>query len=252
MSSRWQVAWITGAGTGIGRALALDLAREGVKVAATARTERNLSLLAAHHVAVDFHPLDVTDKAAVAEAVEEIESALGPIDLAILNAGTWRPLSVQKFDSGAVREALETNYMGVVHCIEVLMPRMITRGRGHIAIVASVAGYRGMARGGGYAPTKAALISLAECLYVEAAQHGVKVSLINPGYVDTPMTRGADFPMPFMVTAEDAAARILKGLKRERFEIAFPWPLVWPLKIARILPYQLYFWTLRRFGVGRR
>ena len=246
------MAWITGAGTGIGRALALDLAHEGVKVAATARTERNLRLLAAHHVAVDFHPLDVTDPEAVAEAVEEIEGALGPIDLAILNAGAWRPLSAQKFDAEAVREAIETNYMGAVHCIDVLLPRMIARRRGHIAIMASVMGYRGMERAGGYAPTKAALISLAECLYADAAQYGVKVSIINPGFVDTPMTRGAEVPLPFMVSAEEASALILKGLKKQKFEIAFPWPLVWPLKIARILPYQLYFWTLRRFGIGRR
>jgi NAD(P)-dependent dehydrogenase (short-subunit alcohol dehydrogenase family) len=248
----WQVAWITGAGTGIGRALALDLAREGVKVAATARTERNLSLLAAHHVAVDFHPLDVTDKTAVAEAVEEIESALGPIDLAILSAGAWRPLSAQKFDATAVREALETNYMGAVHCIDVLLPRMIERRRGHIAIMASVVGYRGMERAGGYAPTKAALINLAECLYADAAQYGVKISIVNPGFVDTPMTRGAEFPLPFMLSAEDASERILAGLRKAKFEIAFPWVLVWPLKIARILPYRLYFWTLRRFGIGRR
>ncbi len=252
MMPPWQVAWITGAGTGIGRALALDLAREGVKVAATARTERNLSLLAAHHVAVDFYPLDVTDRAAVAEAVEEIESALGPIDLAILSAGTWRPLSADKFDAVAIREALETNYMGAIHCIEVLLPRMIERRRGHIAIMASVIGYRGMMRAGGYGPTKAALINLAECLYADVARFGVKISLINPGFVDTPMTRGAETPLPFLISAEDASARIIKGLKQDKFEIAFPWPLVWPLKIARILPYKLYFWTLRRFGIGRR
>jgi NAD(P)-dependent dehydrogenase (short-subunit alcohol dehydrogenase family) len=248
----WQAAWITGAGTGIGRALALDLARAGVKVAASARTERNLSLLAAHHVAVDFYPLDVTDRAAVAEAVEDIESALGPIDLAILNAGTWRPLGALKFDAEAVREALETNYMGAIHCLEALLPRMIERRSGHIALMASVAGYRGMVRAGGYGPTKAALINLAECLYADVSRFGVKISIINPGFVDTPMTRGNDFPMPFMVSAQDASERILKGLAKGRFEIAFPAPLVWPLKIARILPYQLYFWTLRRFGVGRQ
>ena len=252
MTRPWQVAWVTGAGTGIGRALALDLAREGVKVAASARTERNLSLLAAHHVAVDFYPLDVTDRAEVAIAVEEIESAIGPIDLAILNAGTWRPLNVQKFDAAGVREALETNYMGVVHCLEALLPRMIERGQGHIAIVASVAGYRGLPRAGGYAPTKAALINLAECLYADVSRFGIKVSIINPGFVDTPMTRGNDFPMPFLVSAEDASSRILAGLRKGKFEIAFPWPLVWPLKFARILPYGLYFWALRRFGMGRR
>jgi NAD(P)-dependent dehydrogenase (short-subunit alcohol dehydrogenase family) len=247
----WEVAWITGAGTGIGRALALDLAREGVKVAATARTERNLHLLAAHHVAIDFHPLDVTDQAAVAEAVEEIEGALGPIDLAVLNAGTWRPLSADKFDAAAIREALETNYMGAIHCLEVLLPRMIERRRGHIAIMASVVGYRGMTRAGGYGPTKAALINMAECLYADVARFGVKVSLINPGFVDTPMIRAAEIPLPFIVSAEEASSRILSGLKKGKFEIAFPWPLVWAFKIARILPYQVYFWTLRRFGIGR-
>lgn len=251
MTLPWQTAWITGAGTGIGRSLALDLARAGVKVAASARTERNLSLLAAHHVAVDFYPLDVTDRAEVAVAVDEIESAQGPIDLAILSAGTWRPLSSQKFDAAAVREALETNYMGVVHCLEALLPRMIARGKGHIAIVGSVAGYRGMPRGGGYAPTKAALISLAESLYADVSRFGIKISIINPGFVDTPMTRRNEFPMPFLVSAENASARILQGLRKGKFEIAFPWPLVWSLKFARILPYSVYFWTLRRFGMGR-
>lgn len=251
-SAPWQVAWMTGAGSGIGRALALDLAREGVKVAASARTERNLSQLAADGAAIDAHPLDVTDKAGVARAVEAIERALGPIDLAILSAGAGRSLSGSKFDAATVREALEVNYMGVVHCLEALLPRMIARGKGHIAIMASVAGYRGMARNGAYAPTKAALINLAECLYPDVSRFGVKVCVINPGYVDTPMTRANKAPMPFLISAEDAAARILRGLKRGRFEIAFPWQIVWSLKFARILPYWLYFWALHRFGMSRR
>jgi len=115
-----------------------------------------------------------------------------------------------------------------------------------------VAGYRGMPRAGGYAPTKAALINLAESLYADVSRFGIKVSIINPGFVDTPMTRGSETPMPFLVSAEDASVRILQGLRKGKFEIAFPWPLVWPLKFARILPYRLYFWTLRRFGMGRR
>jgi NAD(P)-dependent dehydrogenase (short-subunit alcohol dehydrogenase family) len=248
----WQVAWITGAGSGIGRALALDLARAGVKVAASARTETKLSLLAADSPAIDAYSLDVTDRPAVARAVEAIESALGPIDLAILSAGVGRSLSGNKFDAATVREALEVNYMGVVHCLEALLPRMIARGRGHIAIVASVTGYGGMARRAAYGPTKAALINLAECLYPDVARFGVKVSVINPGYVDTPMTRGNKAPMPFLISAEDAAARILGGLKRGGFEIAFPWQIVWLLKFARILPYWLYFWVLHRLGMGPR
>jgi NAD(P)-dependent dehydrogenase (short-subunit alcohol dehydrogenase family) len=248
----WQVAWIAGAGSGIGRALVLDLARAGVKVAASARTQANLNQLAADSPAINAYALDVTDSAGVARAVEAIESALGPIDLAILSAGSGRLLSGNKFDAATVRETLEVNYMGVVHCLEALLPRMIARGGGHIAIMASVAGYRGMARNGAYAPTKAALINLAECLYPDVARFGVTVSVINPGYVDTPMTRGNKAPMPFLISAEDASTRILSGLKRGRFEIAFPWRIVWLLKFARILPYWLYFWVLHRFGMGRR
>jgi NAD(P)-dependent dehydrogenase (short-subunit alcohol dehydrogenase family) len=252
MTPPWEVAWITGAGTGIGRELALGLAREGVKIAASARTERNLSMLADNHMAVEFYPLDVRDRAAVEEAVAEIEAALGPIDLAVLSAGVWRPMSAQKLDVDAIRDGVETNYMGVIHCLAALLPRMIERGRGHIAIISSVAGYRGMSRAGGYAPTKAALISLAECLCEDVKRFGITVSVVNPGFVDTPMTRNNDFPMPFIVSAGEAAERIIRGLKRRHFEIAFPWPLVWPLKIARILPYKLYFWSLRQFGGRRR
>ena len=147
----WQVAWITGAGSGIGRALALDLARAGVKVAASARTQANLNQLAADSPAIDAYALDVTDRAGVARAVEAIESGLGPIDLAIFSAGAGRSLSGNKFDAATVRETLEVNYMGVVHCLEALLPRMIACGGGHIAIMASVASYRGMARNAAYA-----------------------------------------------------------------------------------------------------
>jgi NAD(P)-dependent dehydrogenase (short-subunit alcohol dehydrogenase family) len=139
----WQVAWITGGGSGIGRALTLDLARAGVKVAASGRTPGKLALLAAEHSAIGAWPLDVTDRQAVIRTVEEIEGALGPIDLAVLGAGVGHVTSASRFDAAVIRDALEINYMGVVHCLEALLPRMIARGKGHIAIIASVGGYRG-------------------------------------------------------------------------------------------------------------
>jgi len=126
------------------------------------------------------------------------------------------------------------------------MPALMARKAGHIAIVASVAGYRGLSQALAYAPTKAALINLAEALRLELESHGVTGSVINPGFVDTPMTQRNDFPMPFLLTSKDAAQRIYKGLQRKSFEIAFPWQLVTILKIARILPYVLYFPLARR------
>ena len=251
MSAPWQVAWIAGASTGIGRALALDLAHRGVKVAASARNAEALSQLAAEHPQIVPYPLDVTDLAGVERTVANIEATMGPIGLAILNAGLGKFMPARKFDAGLVREALEINYMGAVHGLEALLPRMIERGGGHIALTASVAGYSGVPRSGAYAPTKAALINLAEGLHPDAQRFGIKISVINPGFVDTPMTQVNRFKMPFMLTAEDASRRILAGLEKGRFEIAFPWQMVWTLKVLRLLPYPLYFWIQRRFAMGR-
>jgi short-subunit dehydrogenase len=251
MSTPWQVAWIAGASSGIGRALALDLARRGVKVAASARNAEALSQLATEHPQIVPYPLDVTDRAGVERTVAHIEATMGPIGLAILNAGVGKFMPARKFDAGLVREALEINYMGSVHGLEALLPRMIERGRGHIALTGSVAGYAGVPRSGAYAPTKAALINLAEGLYPDAQRFGIKISVINPGFVSTPMTQVNRFKMPFMLTAEDASRRILAGLEKGKFEIAFPWQMVWTLRVLRLLPYPLYFWIQRRFAMGR-
>jgi short-subunit dehydrogenase len=245
MGADWQVAWVTGASTGLGRELALELARSGVEVAASARSADKLQALARDNVSIEAYPVDVTDAEAMEQAVADIESAAGPIDLAILNAGVAAALNPQRVDLAAVRAAWETNYMGVVHGLAAVAPRMIARRRGRIAIVASVAGYRGRPRMGGYAPTKAALINLAECIRADLEPFGVSVSIINPGFIDTPLTRPNRFAMPFMLSAEDAARRVLAGLRRGRFEIAFPWQLVWTLKFMHSLPYPAYFSWLR-------
>ena len=172
MSAPWQVAWIAGASTGIGRALAQELASRGVKVAASARNAELLAELAAGHAGITPYPLDVTDRPAVERTVAHIEATVGPIGLAILNAGVGKFMPARKFDAGLVREALEINYMGAVHGLEALLPRMIERGGGHIALTASVAGYSGVPRSGAYAPTKAALINLAEGLHPDAQRFG--------------------------------------------------------------------------------
>lgn len=246
MALPWKTAWITGASTGIGRDLALQLARQGVIVAVSARSQDKLEALAREQSGIRVYPVDVVDPVAVAEVHQRIIDDLGSLDLAVLNAGVWHPMKASAYSARHAAESISINYLGIVHALEPLIAAMKSNRRGHLALVASVAGYRGLPQAAAYAPSKAAVISLAEVLRVELASEGLVVSVINPGFVETPMTAKNSFPMPFMIKADDAASRIIRGLSRKRFEIAFPWRLVTPLKLARILPYSIYFWLARR------
>jgi len=245
-----QVVWITGAGKGLGRAVALLLARRGDVVAASARTVADLDSLVAAAVAfggriVGF-PLDIADEQATLAAVDAIERELGPIDQAILNAGTHLPVAVAALTARPFRQLVETNLMGTVHGVAALTPRMVARRGGRIAVVASVAGYRGLPSAAAYGATKAALINMAEALRPDFARHGVVLQVINPGFVRTPLTDRNDFPMPFLIEADDAARRVVAGLASDRFEIAFPRRFALLLKLLRCLPYPLYFALTRR------
>lgn len=243
-------AWVTGAGKGIGRALALALARRGWSVAVSARTEADLEALAAEASGVpgSIQPfvLDIADPVVTASTVAQIRDAIGPLDLAILNAGTHRSVSAQGFDAAVVRALVDVNLMGTVNCLAAILPDFIERRSGRIAVVSSVAGYRGLPSAAGYGATKAALINLCEALKPELDQFGVGLSVINPGFVDTPLTAKNDFPMPFMIPADAAAATILRGLDAGRFEIVFPWRMALAMKLLRLLPYSLFFRLTRR------
>lgn len=245
MPARWRTAWITGASTGIGRALAVALVRQGVKVAASARSADTLAELARANPGIAPLPLDVRDPAAMAQAARSIAGTLGPIDLVVLNAGIWQPMTARSFSAAKAAQSMAVNYLGVANGIEAVLPAMLERGQGHIAMTASVAGYRGMGPTTAYGPTKAAVINLAETLRNDLAARGIVVSMINPGYVETPMTSTNPFPMPFIVSAEDAARRIVRGLEKGKFEIAFPWQLVALMKLGRLMPNPLFFWYAR-------
>ncbi|MFM9938289.1 MAG: SDR family NAD(P)-dependent oxidoreductase [Hyphomicrobiaceae bacterium] len=251
MAARWNTAWVTGASTGIGRELAVRLARDGVRVAISARSGDKLDELVRAHPELQGRllavPLDVTDRASVAAAHRLVVDALGSIDLAVLNAGVWHPMKAVEYDAVRAAQSMEVNYFGIVNVLEPLVPAMINRGNGQLALVASVAGYRGLPMAAAYAPTKAAVISLAEVLRLELAQHNIVVSLVNPGFVETPMTAVNTFPMPFILKVEDAAERIIRGLESGRFETAFPWPLVAILKTMRVMPNWLYLRLAARF-----
>lgn len=233
---------MTGASSGIGREIALQLAASGVKVAATARSADKLNALGA---GISTFPGDVTDPKAMSHIAAIIEQELGPVDLAVLAAGTYTPVAPENLNAELFATTMSVNYMGVVNCLSVLLPRMLGRRAGQVAWIASVAGYRGLPKAAAYGPSKAALINLAECLKPELDAHGITVSMINPGFVETPLTAQNDFPMPFLMQAPEAARLTIEGLAKRRFEIAYPRRFVAILKVARLLPYGIYFRLIR-------
>lgn len=240
--------WLTGASSGIGAATARALAQAGARVAISARTAASLQQLIAElpgagHLAL---PLDIADAAAVEVAMQRLLSEWGGIDLAILAAGTYRPMRGFELDLGAARSMIETNLIGTLNCLAAIVPPMLQAGAGHIAIVASVAGYRGLPKAAIYGPTKAALINLAESLRLDLGPRAIKVQIVNPGFVKTPLTNQNDFKMPALISPEQAAAAILRGLASDRFEIHFPKRFTRVLKLLRLLPYGLYFPLIRR------
>jgi short-subunit dehydrogenase len=243
----WKTIWITGASSGIGRQLALDLAGHGATVAISARSGDALAEIAGENANIRSYPLDVTDLDACRQTAKSIEADMGPLDLVVMAAGIWIIRDIESFAAEDSIKAMRVNYEGAASVIDAVLPSMMQRRAGHVAPVASVAGYRGIPRAVTYAPTKAALISMAEALRTDAARHGIKVQIINPGFVRTPMTDTNDFPMPFLLEPEDASRRIIAGLKSDRFEVVFPTRLAVIMKFLRLLPYRLYFWLMKRF-----
>ena len=245
------IAWITGASSGIGRATALELARRGWRVAVSARNAAALEEVAeASSGRVRAFACDVTDPAAVDATIARIEAEQGPIALAFLNAGLSIHDRAPDLDAAVARRVIETNVLGLYNALAPLIGRMAARRRGQIALCASVAGYVGLPFAAAYCASKAAAISTAVSLAVECAPLGIRVQCVNPGFVDTPLTARNDFPMPFLMSPEQAARRIADGFSGGRFEIAFPRRLVWPMKLIGLLPYRAAI-ALLRLGARR-
>lgn len=239
-------AWITGASSGIGRALALDLARCGWTVAVTARSVEALETLRAEAVsssgAIVPYPGDVADTELMASHCRAIAQGHGGLALLVANAGIYLPQDGLHGDADAYRQSFDVNLMGTVNVVLPAVKAMRPAGRGQIAIVSSVAGYRGLPTSAAYGATKAGLINMAESLKFDLDRTGIRLQVINPGFVDTPATKSNPFPMPHLIQPEEAVAEIRKGLQDpDRFEIAFPKSFVRQLKALRLLPYSLYF-----------
>jgi short-subunit dehydrogenase len=240
--------WLIGASSGIGLALARTLIARGAKVAVSARNADALHELAAgtRPASVLPLPLDATCIDQLQGALREMIDAWGGVDIALFLQGTHEPVRAWTLDSGVAHRMVETNLLSVLDSLAVVLPQMLRQGSGGIAICSSVAGYRGLPTSLVYGATKAALINLAETLYMDLSPRGIAVWIVNPGFVKTPLTDRNEFRMPALISPEEAAAQIVAGLASGRFEIHFPKRFTRWLRLLRLLPYGLYFRLVRR------
>ena len=239
--------WITGGSTGIGKALAIRFANEGWNVAISARRENLLSELSEKYENISPFPLDVTDKESCKRIFNQVKQKFGEIDICFFSTGTWDPKKEKDIDVEQIENVFKTNFFGTVNSIKAVEEYYKNRKEGTISIVSSIAGYKGLPNSTGYGPSKSALNNLAESLYFDFGRHNVRVCLVSPGFIKTPMTDKNDFKMPFLKTPEFAADKIYDGLvNKKSFEIHFPKELTLTLKFFSILPYKLYFYLVKK------
>lgn len=240
--------WLIGASAGIGKALAEDLADAGANVALSSRDADTLKhmmaeFLEGNHLVL---PLDVTDNAAIQTAKDTILKEWPHLDMLIFNSGIGGFVTAKEMDLARTEQILDVNIHGPIRAVNAVLQHFLDRDEGQIALVASVAGYRGLPNNIGYGTSKAALIHFAESLHVDLADTNIKVQVINPGFVKTRLTDKNDFRMPFLLSTKQASSAILKGLKGSNFEISFPWFFTACLRVINHLPYRAYFWLVNK------
>jgi NAD(P)-dependent dehydrogenase (short-subunit alcohol dehydrogenase family) len=245
-----QVVWLVGASTGIGRATASLLHARGARVIVSARTEAMLDGFVRAHPGSQAVALDVTEAESLARAASRIVAEHGRIDLVVYSAGVFKPMRATAFDLDEALRQLQINYVGALNLLAAVLPQLMRQAEagqpGHLSLVSSVTGYRGLPTALGYGPTKAALINLAETLYLDLHAKGIGVSLVNPGYVDTPATAQNDYQMPALIGADEAAREMVRGWERGEFEIHFPKRFTRALKLASLIGDRLYFAGVHR------
>ena len=239
--------WITGASSGIGRALALKFAKQGWQVAASARRENLLKDLNNQNPNIYSFPLDVKNESEAKKIFQNIIEKLKTIDISVFCTGIHDPDAEKKLNSEKIRQIMETNFFGTLNCIMAINNYFKEKKSGHISIVSSVAGYRGLPAAAGYCASKSALTTLAESLYFDFKRHNVRVSVISPGFIKTPLTDKNKFPMPMIKSPEFAAEKMFIGLTRKNaFEIHFPIAFTLMMKFLKIIPNWLYFLLVKK------
>ena len=250
MSENHKKVWITGASSGIGKAVAEKFAKEGWKVAVSARRREILEDMA-NNDKIFSYPLDVTNQDQVNSTFEKIIEDFGGLNLCIFSSGTYDPKNEKSIDVDKIKNVIDVNFIGVVNCVKSIEKNFKQKKSGQISIVSSIAGYRGLPNSSGYGPSKAALTNFSESIYFDFKKFGVRVSIVSPGFIKTPLTDKNEFPMPFIKSPEFAADEMFKGLtKKKAFEIHFPKALTILLKFLRILPYKIYLFLIDK-GVKR-
>ena len=235
-----KTVWIVGASSGIGRATAAELHGLGARVVVSARKAKDLDDFVLAYPGSLALPLDATDAQAVARAAQELLLE-GPLDCVMYCAGHYQAMRADALDVPDMLRHVQVNYCGALYVMDAVLPAFMARGAGHLSLVGSVAGYRGLPNSLAYGPTKAALINLAETLYLDLRGKGIGVSLVNPGFVQTPLTAGNEFTMPALLTPEQAASAIVQGWARGAFEIHFPKRFTLWMQAMHLLPYRAYF-----------
>lgn len=257
---RGKRVWLIGASSGIGEAAGVLLLELGARVAFSARSAGKLDDIVAGFDGKSSGaaagtgtttralalPLDVTDRASVGAAFQQILAQWDGVDLVLVIAGGYNEMRADAIDLAAVNGMIDLNLRGAFNCLDTVLPHLLSRGAGGVGIVASVAGYGGLPKALVYGSTKAALINLTESLYLDLHRRGLAVYQINPGFVDTPLTANNDFAMPALMTASDAARAMVDGIERGQFHIHFPKRFTNSLRLARLLPYRLYFWLIHK------
>jgi len=241
-----QKIWIVGASSGIGAALAQQLLQQGANVALSARRAELLSEVAGTTSSAHVVAFDAFDEAAWQTAYQQVRTQLGGLDLLLFCAADYRSERIWDVNAATACRTFEINVGSMYKAIATILPAMLAKGSGGIGLIASVAGYMGLPNASVYGPTKAALINLAEILYGDLHPRGINVYLINPGFVDTPLTRKNTFQMPALQTPQQAAMAITRGLSKGQFEIHFPYRFTLILKLVQLLPYRLRFLLLKR------
>ncbi len=242
-----KVIWITGGGSGIGKAVAIKFASQGWNVAISGRRETVLKEVEDINPNIKSFPLDVNDKGKCTEIMNNIKNKFGDIDICFFSTGTWDPKKEREIDVEQIENVFKVNFFGTLNCIKAVEEHFRNRKNGIITIVSSIAGYKGLPNSTGYGPSKAALNNLAESLYFDFGRYNVRVCLVSPGFIKTPMTDKNDFKMPFLKTPEYSADKIYDGLiNRNKFEIHFPKSLTLVLKFFKIIPDRFYFYLVKK------
>jgi len=246
----WQgrSVWLIGASSGIGLATAKALHAAGARVLVSARNAELLQQFVDAHPGSQAVVLDVCDTAAIAQAARYVQTQQG-LDVVVYCAGYYQSVRATSYSLPEMLRHQDVNYTGALRVLDAVLPELLPQQRGHISLISSVAGFRGLPQSLAYGPTKAALINLAEALYYDLRPHGIGVSVINPGFVETPLIAGNDFPMPALITPAKAAQEILKAWRKGEFHIHFPKRFTRMLLLLRLLPYRWYFALVRR-GTG--